>query len=147
MVEKRVKGSKGRMITTTRIKTIGIGLSLCLGILLHSCKKEAGEGGLATIHGKVFGYDINSFGVLVDSGYVGDYRVGISYGDHTWIDDDTRTSPSGTYSFQGLQKGKYRLVVYSQCDTCTFNQTYFEQFAEISSNKQELEMPDFVIYD
>ena len=39
-----------------------------IGICLQACKKEAGEGGLASIKGKVYGYDINSYGVLVDSG-------------------------------------------------------------------------------
>ncbi|MBX7182844.1 MAG: carboxypeptidase-like regulatory domain-containing protein [Bacteroidia bacterium] len=124
-----------------------IGWACLIGICLQACKKEAGEGGLASIKGKVYGYDINSYGVLVDSGYVGDYRVSISYGDHAWFDDDTRTSPSGDFVFQGLQKGRYRLTVYSQCDTCAFNQTYSEQWAEISTAKQEVEVPDFVIFD
>ena len=115
--------------------------------LFASCEKEAGEGGLATIKGKVYGYDYNASGVLHDSGYVGDIRVFISYGDHTWVDDDVRTSYTGEYAFRGLQKGKYKLSVISKCDSCNFNQEYKIQHAEITETDQELSLPDFIIRD
>lgn len=114
---------------------------------MASCSKEEGSGGLATIRGKVYGYDYNALGVLHDSGYVGGIRVYISYGDHTWVDDDTRTSSSGEYAFQGLQEGNYTLFVESECDSCNFNREYIIQHAEITSGDQELQLPDFVIRD
>ena len=115
--------------------------------LITACSKEPGVGGSASISGKVFGYDINTLGVITDSAYAGDYRVFISYGDNNASDNDIRTSYTGDFSFKGLRKGLYRVYVYSQCDTCTFNQSYSVQEVEITSNKQELTLPDFVIYD
>ena len=130
---------------TFRITTLAALLFFIL--TWSSCKKEAGEGGLATISGKVYGYDINSSGVVTDSGYVGDVQVFISYGDNTFVDDNVRTSYSGEYSFRGLQKGKYTLFVYTECDTCNFNQAPVIQHFEVTSNKQDAVLPDFVIYN
>lgn len=124
-----------------------LGLTAVVMSLSSSCKKDAGEGGLASISGKVYGYDINSAGIVTDSGYVGDVQVYISYGDHTYVDDNVRTSYTGEYSFQGLQKGKYTIFTYSECDTCNFNQTSIVQKFEITSSKQDGELPDFVIYN
>ncbi len=120
---------------------------IILVFLLNSCSVEPGEGGLAMIRGKVYGYDINSAGRILDSGYVGDTRVYIAYGNHTWADDDVRTSYNGEYAFRGLQKGKYTLWVFSQCDTCPFDLNYVKKEVEITSNKQELVVPDFIIFD
>ena len=116
-------------------------------VILASCGVEPGEGGLASIRGKVYGYDINSSDKVLDSGYVGDARVFISYGDHSWSDDDVRTSFTGDYAFRGLHKGKYTLWVFSQCNTCAFNQTYVKQEVEITESDQEVVLPDFVIKD
>jgi hypothetical protein len=122
-------------------------LSILSLFTLISCSKEAGEGGSASISGKVFGYDVNTSGVITDSAYAGDYRVYISYGDNSAADNDVRTSYSGDYTFKGLRKGNYKVYVFSQCDTCVFNQNYLVQDVEITSNKQDLILPDFVIYD
>jgi hypothetical protein len=116
-------------------------------LFFSSCGVEPGEGGLASIRGKVFGYDINSSGKILDSSYVGDARVFISYGNHSWSDDDVRTAYNGEYAFRGLQKGKYTLWVFSQCDSCPFNQTYVKKEAEITESEQEVILSDFVIYD
>jgi hypothetical protein len=85
-----------------------------------SCKKEPGTGGLATIRGKVKGYDVNILGDKVDSAYVPDVRVFISYGNHTWVDDDTRTSHTGEFAFEWLQKGNYTIWVVHNCDNCPY---------------------------
>ena len=115
--------------------------------LFSACEKDAGEGGLGTIRGRVYGYDYNAAGTLHDSGYVGGIRVYISYGDHTWVDDDVRTSASGDYAFQGLHKGHYTLMVISECDSCNFNQSYVTQHANLETEEQELTLPDFIIRD
>ncbi len=116
-------------------------------VCISSCSKEPGEGGSSSISGKVFGYDINTAGVITDSAYAGDYRVFISYGDAGTADNDIRTSYTGDYSFKGLQKGKYCVYVFSQCDTCVFNQNYLTQVVEITKNNQEIVLPDFKIFD
>ena len=112
-----------------------------------ACKKDAGQGGLASISGKVYGYDINSSGIVTDSGYVGDVKVYISYDDNQYADDDVNTSYTGEFSFRGLQKGKYTIYTYSKCDSCNFNQTPVIQEFEITSTKQDAMLPDFVIYN
>jgi hypothetical protein len=63
------------------------------------------------------------------------------------VDDDTRTSSTGEYAFQGLQEGTYTLFVISECDSCNFNSEYIIQHAEITSGDQDLQMPDFIIRD
>lgn len=115
--------------------------------LLFSCKKEAGEGGTATIKGRVWGYDINTSGSITDSAAVQDARVYISYGDNTTVDDDTRSSYTGEYVFRGLQKGRYTVFVYSQCNDCPFNQEVVKQTVEITENGKEVMVPDLIIFD
>jgi hypothetical protein len=127
-----------------RLSVAFVALSLLL--VLASCEKEPGKGGLASIQGKVYGYDINPAGVVHDSGYAGGFKVYISYGDHDYTDASETTSPTGDYAFNGLQKGTYTLSVYSKCDTCLFNQVYFQQSAEITETRQVATMPNFVIY-
>lgn len=118
-----------------------------VALTMASCEKEPGKGGLASISGKVFGLDYNSNGVLHDSGYVGDVRVYISYGGGTVADDDTRSSYTGEYSFKGLQKGKYKLWVFSECPSCNFNIEPIVQEVEITETRQEAYLPDFVVID
>ena len=120
---------------------------LLMVVVAVACEKEPGKGGLATISGKVWGRDINANGFLHDSGYAGAVKVYISYGDHEWVDASETTSPSGDFAFQGLQKGDYRVFVWSQCDSCLFNQEVREQFVEIKETRQVAVLPDFVIYD
>jgi hypothetical protein len=116
-------------------------------LLLSSCAKEAGEGGSSTIKGRIYGYDINTSGVVTDSAVVQDVRVYISYGDNSTVDDDTRTSYTGEYVFRGLHKGKYTVFVYSQCNDCPFNQEVKKQVVEITEKNEDVIVPDFVIFD
>lgn len=115
--------------------------------ILGSCTKEAGEGGSSTLKGRIYGYDINTSGIVTDSAVVQDARVYISYGDNTTVDDDTRSSYTGEYAFRGLQKGTYTIFVYSQCNDCPFNQEVKKQLVEITEKNQEVVVPDFIIFD
>lgn len=111
-----------------------------------SCKQLPGDGGQATIYGKVYGYDLNNFGLVTDSGYVQDTRVFLSYGDNTWADDDVRTSYTGEYIFQYLHTGDYTVWVLNFCDTCTLNQAYDIRHVTISEPKETVEVPDLINY-
>ena len=122
-------------------------LSCSFSLLLSSCAKEAGEGGSSTIKGRIYGYDINTSGVVTDSAVVQDVRVYISYGDNSTVDDDTRSSYTGEYVFRGLHKGKYTVFVYSQCNDCPFNQEVKKQVVEITEKNEDVIVPDFVIFD
>ena len=122
-------------------------LLLFIALVFSSCEKEVGSGGTSKITGKVFGYDINSSGVVLDSAYIGDVRVYLSYGDHSWPDEDERTSYTGDYAFQGLQKGKYRVFVFTKCVTCPFDQASIVKEVEITKNGETIVLPDFKIKD
>jgi hypothetical protein len=133
------------MVKTHSVKIVAI-CAMVLLAGLYGCKKEPGKGGLATIKGKVFAYDMNQLGDLVDSGYIADQRVYISYGDHTWIDDDVRTGYNGEYAFEWLQKGDYTIWVLGECDTCNVGQRIDKITVTIDQRKETLEVPDLVTY-
>lgn len=122
--------------------------SLIVALLLvsaSSCQKQPGKGGLATISGKVYAYDYNNFGILVDSGYVADERIFISYGGGESADDDVRSGINGEFKFEWLQKGDYALWVISDCDTCPLSQKIIKQTVTVSQRKQQIVLPDFII--
>jgi hypothetical protein len=83
--------------------------------LLSSCTKSAGVGGKASITGKVFAHYVEegSFDTLEFSGYA-DQKVYIVYGDGSIQDDDTRTSPDGSFKFEYLNPGDYTVFTYSE---------------------------------
>ncbi|MDZ4843947.1 MAG: hypothetical protein SH857_00205 [Chitinophagales bacterium] len=115
-------------------------------LLFSSCEKEPGDGGLATIKGKVLSYRFDNDGVLVDSGYVGDVRVFISYGDNTWVDDDARTSYTGEYAFEWLQKGAYKIWVISDCPSCPENQQQDVLDVTVDERKETIDARDLKFY-
>ena len=78
-------------LTMIRIKFLSFLYISIICLFTVSCSKEPGEGGSSSISGKVFGYDINTAGVITDSAYAGDYRVFISYGYEGTADNDIRT--------------------------------------------------------
>lgn len=120
--------------------------SVIIIALFTSCQKQEGTGGLATIKGKVLSYRYDNDGVLVDSGYVGDIRVFISYGDNTWVDDDMRTSYTGEYAFQWLQKGDYKLWVVSDCPSCPENQQQDVINISVDERKGTVDVRDLKFY-
>jgi hypothetical protein len=113
---------------------------------LQSCKKEEGTGGLATIRGKVFTYDVNLAGDKVDSGYLADLRVFISYGDNAWVDNDVRTSYTGDFAFQWLQKGDYTIWVVNNCDGCPLDNKADTMRVHIDKRRETVTVPDLIYY-
>ncbi len=87
-------------------------LFLLLSIL--SCKKQEGKGGKLSIKGKVYAHYYNkTFTDLRYSEYDADRDVFILYGDDNVNGNDTKTSYDGSYEFNYLTKGKYKVYVYS----------------------------------
>ncbi|MFA4851163.1 MAG: hypothetical protein WC868_01420 [Bacteroidales bacterium] len=114
-------------------------------ILTNSCSKEPGEGGRASIKGKVFTVNYNaSFTVPQDSGYLGGQKVYIIYGDEIAVGDNQDSNSEGAFEFKYLRKGKYKVYVYTEV-----KQNYIDsavvQSVEITEKKQTLELPDFRI--
>jgi len=116
-----------------------------VSIMISSCEKEPGEGGNSIIRGRVY---VNSF-FLNQQGPAADQDVFIIYGDDDYtVDDRTRTSFDGTYKFEFLRKGKYRVFVYSE-DTAAATagrDTVMLLETEIKKNRSEIELPDLVTY-
>jgi hypothetical protein len=86
-----------------------------VGLLFVSCSKSPGEGGTATISGKVEAVYVQegSFDTIEVKG-LPDARVYIVYGTGNTQDDDTRTSPDGSFKFEYLNPGDYSVYAYSE---------------------------------
>ncbi len=130
---------------------------LCFCMLLNSsCSKDEGEGGTSTITGKVIEekWD-NTFSILDKTYKARDQDVYILYGDdNTTYDNDYKTSYDGTYEFKYLQKGTYKLYVYTEDTTglaangtVDFSLPKIPVFAtvEITKNGQIVTVPDMTI--
>lgn len=83
--------------------------------ILSACSKSAGVGGKATVSGYINAVyvDEDSFDTVEVSGFP-DTRVYIVYGDGSTQDDDTRTSPDGSFKFEYLNPGDYTIYTYSE---------------------------------
>ena len=110
-----------------------------------SCTKEPGTGGLATIKGKVYAYNYNVYGELVDSGYAAGEKIYIAYCDNTGVDDNTDSNPDGNFSFKWLQKGSYKIWVISKCAACPLGDSVLTQNVSIDSRKQVIGVSEFII--
>lgn len=122
--------------------------------LLTACKKEAGEGGLASIRGKVMTdlrlvpsnpvtYQYSRAGV--------DEEVYIIYGDNLGPDDRVWTNYKGEFEFKNLRPGDYKIYVYSR-DTTGSAQVNAERMPivkqlTIEDRKEEVDAGTITIYD
>lgn len=88
---------------------------LLLPIFLIACTKEPGEGGTATIVGKIYALDFNAeMTTFRTEYYAPDEDVYIIYGDDTIFNDRTRTNFDGAYRFKYLRPGSYTIFAYSK---------------------------------
>ncbi|MBL7717884.1 MAG: hypothetical protein JNL72_03535 [Flavipsychrobacter sp.] len=128
---------------------IKIALPFLVSLLIISCKKEPGPGGLASVKGKVYAYDFTSGKTLISEGYLGEIRVYIGAADGSEHFDDIRTSYDGSYQFNFLRKGKYKVWVFAKSDTAVLTspegQQHFIQEVEVTDKKGEVEVPDFKV--
>ena len=116
-----------------------------LSVVETSCKKGPGEGGRASIKGKVYTVNYNSAMTFpMDSGYLGGQKVYIIYGDETAVGRSQDSNNEGAYEFSFLRKGKYKVYVYSKTKANQLDSAVV-QTGEITDKKQVLELPDFKI--
>lgn len=116
-------------------------------LLLISCNKEPGKGGTSTISGKIYRYEVNALGQVLDEYYVADKDLYIIYGDGDLVyDDKFSTSFDGSFEFKNLTKGKYTLFTYSRCDICPGGDEAITMTVEITENKQNIVLEDFITY-
>ncbi len=106
-----------------RFKLIYSFIILLISLVFVSCEKEAGEGGTSHIYGKVYQIQFDaSFQTIVDTVPASDEDVYIIYGtDGSTYNDDFKTSFDGSYKFEFLQNGEYRMFAYSEDSTGAFN--------------------------
>jgi hypothetical protein len=110
-----------------------------------SCKKGPGDGGRASIKGKVYTVNYNSsYTVPHDSGYVGGEKVYLIYGDEIAVGDDQDSNNDGAFEFKYLRKGKYKVYVYTKT-IANYLDSAIVQEVEITDLKQTIELPDFII--
>ncbi len=136
--------AKQRQTTTTNFRILACFLVISLFI---SCEKEPGEGGTATITGKVYARNYgDTSGELINEYFAPDERVYIVYGDNIVHDDDVRTFHDGTYQFKNLYRGEYTVFAYSQCDTCQTPDIPISQTINITSRGQYFNVPLITIF-
>jgi len=105
-------------------------------LLVVSCSKEPGSGGLAIIEGQLYENQYDPLGTSYKSKVaVGDRNIYLKYGDNTTYDDRADTDASGKYSFKNLQKGDYKVFAFSDCSSCPTGIDEVEVNVEISDKK------------
>ena len=123
-------------------------LLLLICSVFNSCKKQAGEGGFASIEGKVFvkNYDA-TFTILNSQYYLPGETVYIIYGNDTEIGNTVKTSYDGSFKFNYLRKGKYKVYALGKDPTKPLISVPKETLVEVSVNskKQKTILPDLVI--
>jgi hypothetical protein len=117
---------------------------LSFSFLFFSCKKEEGEGGMATIKGSIWVRDWDKNFNLMMYEYPGlDEDVFIVYGDQVGYGDKLSTDLNGNFEFKYLRKGTY--TIYALSDTLPSANVSYSQFPvavkiEISEKKQVIDI-------
>lgn len=123
-------------------------LAVIVIVLLLSCKKEPGEGGFASIEGKVYikNYDA-FFSILSSQYYLPGETVYIIYGDQTEVGNTVKTSYDGSFKFNYLRKGKYKVYVIGEDSSATNRSNPKIEMVEvtISGKKDKKNIGDLVI--
>lgn len=120
-----------------------------LVVFYTSCKKEAGEGGSASIRGAVKVQNWNgNFTMLNGEWKAADEWVYIIYGDDLSYGDRERTNYNGQYEFKYLREGNYKVYVYSKDSTrkALSGDTVVVKEVKISKRKEVVDAPEIVIF-
>lgn len=116
----------------------------CLSLFI-ACKKGPGVGGRATIKGTVYARNYSNSFIAVDSGFIGDVKVFIKYGDNPGVGDNVSTDNTGTFVFPYLRKGNYTVYVFSKVLKNNTIDSAVVKEVTISDAKQEVIVPQFDI--
>lgn len=128
------------------MKLVNIVVTLLIGLIFVSCHKSEGEGGTSTIKGKVYIENYNSVGSLVGEYDGAEEDVYIIYGEtSTTYNDKFETSFDGSFEFNFLAKGKYRIFAYEDCDTCASGKIRKEMFVDINDNKSTVDVGTIIL--
>jgi hypothetical protein len=124
-------------------------ISLVLSsMVFYSCKKDEGIGGTSSINGKVIIRQYNSnFTDLIEQYYATDEDVFIIYGDDPSYGDKVTTNYDGTYEFNYLREGNYKIFAYSK-DSANYPTKHLIPVivnVSISGKKETVRAKDIVI--
>lgn len=114
--------------------------------LFTACTNGPGQGGKASIQGKVHATNWNSTCTLISGDYYApDEDVYIIYGDDPSYGDKVSTAPDGTFWFRYLRPGTYKIYVYSKECSAASGKVSVETTVEITEKNQKVELPDLEI--
>lgn len=123
---------------------------LVLGLLMiSSCKKTAGEGGGASIKGKLWMQDWNNSFTFLESEYAAfDEDVYIIYGDDISYSQRIRSSYNGEFEFKYLRRGKYKIYFYSDDSTMqsSSGKVAVVKEVEIKKNNEQVDLGTTTIF-
>jgi hypothetical protein len=124
--------------------------TLLFFVILSSCQKNAGPGGNSTIKGKVTEKNYNAAGTTLLSTYpAADKTVYIIYGDQTNVPSEkVTTGVDGSFEFNFLATGKYKIVIYSKCFdpiACPSGEEGLTVETAITKKKSIVELADIII--
>ncbi len=92
---------------------------LCV-LIIASCKKAPGEGGRSHIKGKIWVENYNSLNNIYDTYYLKSEYAGVEkdvyliFGDDISYGIKTKSGPDGSFQFDFLREGKYKVYVQSK---------------------------------
>ena len=99
-------------------------LAVTVALIIASCNKPEGEGGQATIQGKIWVENYNTLGSISSPPYFlkgefagADEDVYIIYGDDISYGNKVKSGPDGIFEFKYLRKGDYKVYVKSKDTT------------------------------
>jgi len=118
-------------------------------MVLVSCKKEAGEGGNASIYGTLIVHNYNGTFTQLHGIYPGaDEDVYIIYDGDKGYSDRTRTNYNGVYEFRYLRPGKYTVYAYSKDSTLTLPSGVYAVLREVTiqGNRDEVKVDDMIVF-
>lgn len=120
-------------------RLISIGTLAVVFISLSACEKVPGEGGSSTISGVVHAMKYDGAGNLLTEYDAAKEDVYIIYGgENTMFDDDIETSYDGSFRFDYLEVGTYKVFVYEKCTSCASGKKIVEADVEITEKKSTI---------
>jgi hypothetical protein len=119
---------------------------LTLSLIFFSCNKLEGEGGTSSIIGKITTNDVNGAGEIQATFPGADEDIYIIYGkDNTAISDKVTASYDGSYRFDNLTAGTYKVFAYSKCNTCPSGSQEVVVTTTINTKKELVTAPELII--
>lgn len=92
----------------------GVAILLVLSGVL-SCRKTPGQGGNATIKGRIWVKKYDPYFSILELQYPGDnMAVSLTFGNNTSPDMSAVTNANGEFEFLYLRKGNYKVTIYSK---------------------------------